>query len=440
MLAYPSMKDSGVWWIGPIPQGWALSKLKYVSEFAPKVSSVFNKDSPVGYVPMDCVRNGYMIPREALLSEMETGLVRFQEGDIVMAKVTPCFENGNIAIGSGLSQRIAFGSSELFVFRSSTIDQRYLFYYLQTQGFKQMCAATMTGTAGLKRVSAYFVRNAPIPVPTTSDQQRISSYLDDCCARIDTAIAEAKASIGEYKLLRQSVITQAVTKGLSPNAPMKHSGVEWIGEIPLTWNRGNLKVLFSFGRGLPITKADLTEDGVLVVSYGQIHAKTNTGTCLDDSLLRHVASSYLNTNVGSLIYNGDIVFADTSEDLEGMGNAVLMDRHEAVFAGYHTIVARPNDKTMSTYLAYLFRSDPWRSQLRSRATGIKVFSITQRMLKSCTVILPPEPDRSAIVSYLNSICARIDGLISEKQSMTSDLEAYKKSLIYEVVTGKRRVA
>ena len=211
MLAYPSMKDSGVWWIGPIPQGWALSKVKSVSEFAPKVSSVFNKDSPVGYVPMDCVRNGYMIPREALLSEMETGLVCFQEGDIVMAKVTPCFENGNIAVSSGLSQRIAFGSSELFVFRSSTIDQRYLFYYLQTQGFKQMCAATMTGTAGLKRVSAYFVRNAPIPVPTTNDQQRISSYLDDCCARIDGLVAEKQSIAADLESYKKSLIYEVVT-------------------------------------------------------------------------------------------------------------------------------------------------------------------------------------------------------------------------------------
>jgi len=418
------MKDSGVEWIGEMPAAWNMTKLKYVYTQS-NAGEVIDK----GYwgsgrqLLYTCRQTPMTSDYEGFPERKRTG-----EEDLLLTRnATPyIFVPVNGSIYSNVVQRIAIQRDYV---------RRFVRYAL-IGGAQALVAYGDT-------IPSYNMKvwdNICFPKAPRRIQEDIADYLDSTCADIDTAIAEAKASVEEYKLLRQSVIAQAVTKGLDLNAPMKNSGVEWIGEIPLTWNRGNLKVLFSFGRGLPITKADLTEDGVLVVSYGQIHAKTNTGTCLDDSLLRHVASSYLNTNVGSLIYNGDIVFADTSEDLEGMGNAVLMDRHEAVFAGYHTIVARPNDKTMSTYLAYLFRSDPWRSQLRSRATGIKVFSITQRMLKSCTVILPPEPDRSAIVSYLNSICARIDGLMSEKQSMTSDLESYKKSLIYEVVTGKRRVA
>ncbi|RIE17396.1 restriction endonuclease subunit S [Candidatus Cryosericum septentrionale] len=434
--SYPHMEDSGIEWVGEIPTHWRILRLRSIFR---NVSERNHPDAEV----LSLYRDWGVLPKASrndnhnVTSEDTTQYKFVRVGNLVINKMKAW--QGSLAI-SGY-EGIVSPAYYVCEFISEQVDKRFIHYLLRCDAYAQDFERLSTGMrVGQWDLGIGDFMRVPLICPSLVEQQEMSSYLDSACADINIAVAETKASIEEYKLLKQSVITQAVTKGLDPNVPMKDSGVEWIGEIPLTWNRGNLKVLFSFGRGLPITKADLTEDGVLVVSYGQIHAKTNTGTCLDDSLLRHVASSYLNTNVGSLIYNGDIVFADTSEDLEGMGNAVLMDRHEAVFAGYHTIVARPNDKTMSTYLAYLFRSDPWRSQLRSRATGIKVFSITQRMLKSCTVILPPEPDRSAIVSYLNSICARIDGLISEKQSMTSDLESYKKSLIYEVVTGKRRVA
>lgn len=215
---------------------------------------------------------------------------------------------------------------------------------------------------------------------------------------------------------------------------MKDSGVEWIAQIPKNWQVKRLKNLFSFGKGLPITKADLVENGVAVISYGQIHAKSNTGTHLSKGLLRFVPEIFLETNPSSLISKHDIIFADTSEDLDGLGNAVLMDIDGEVFAGYHTIILHPIDIRFSKYLAYLFLTDAWRSQLRASASGIKVFSVTQKMLRSCNVIIPSQKECDIITSFLDIQCIKINSIISEAKASIEEYKSWKASIIYEAVT------
>ena len=217
-------------------------------------------------------------------------------------------------------------------------------------------------------------------------------------------------------------------------AEMKDSGIEWISQIPPDWEVKRLKELFSFGKGLPITKADLVDSGVSVISYGQIHAKSNTGTHMAKSLLRYVPKTFLETNPSAILKKGDIVLADTSEDLNGLGNAVLMDIDDTVFAGYHTIILHPSDADFSKYLSYLFQTVNWRSQLRANASGIKVFSVTQKMLRSCNLILPPKSVRDAITAYLDTQCAKIDEIIAQAKASIEDYKQWKASIIYEAVT------
>ena len=215
---------------------------------------------------------------------------------------------------------------------------------------------------------------------------------------------------------------------------LNDSGAEWIGEIPLNWTVKPLKWIVKFGKGLPITKDNLIEQGVPVVSYGQIHSKANNGTHLQDELIRFVSETYLESNPLSLGKKGDIFFADTSEDYAGIGNAVLVDIDAPVFAGYHTVIVRPNDQAYSRYLAYLFLTDAWRSQLCSRASGIKVFSITQGLLKKTTVILPPAEKIAGMTDYLDRKCSQIDAIIARQQEVIEKLKAYKLSVITEAVT------
>ena len=220
---------------------------------------------------------------------------------------------------------------------------------------------------------------------------------------------------------------------------MKNSGVEWIGEIPDDWEVTPLKKLFSFGKGLPITKENLVEKGLPVISYGQIHSKSNTGTKLQSELLRYVSNSYLDSNPNSLVHSGDFIFADTSEDLEGCGNCCYIDKEIKLFAGYHTVILQSKISKDNKYLAYLFKTDEWRKQLREKLVEVKLYSITQKALKSTSVILPPKETQQRIASYLDKKCSKIEETIQNQQQVIEKLKAYKQSLITEAVTGKVKI-
>ena len=215
---------------------------------------------------------------------------------------------------------------------------------------------------------------------------------------------------------------------------MKDSGSEWIGQIPQEWNTSRLRSRFVFGKGLPITKADLTESGIGVVSYGQIHSKANIGTTIKPELVRYVDTKYLNTNQSSLVTNGDFIFADTSEDLSGCGNCVYVDVSSTLFAGYHTMILRPMGKASTKYYSYLFATDAWRSQIRAQASGVKLFSITQKMLRDALLIEPSEEEKERIVRYLDEKSSAIDALIAAKEKTNALLKERRQSIIYEAVT------
>lgn len=371
------------------------------------------------------------------VTSLDTGSYKFvRKGELVINKMKAW--QGSL----GISDYEGIVSPAYYVcrFTSDEVDKKYFHYLIRCKAYAQEFERLSTGM----RIGQWdlgiddFMRTFAI-VPPIPEQSSIASHLDEQCAKIDAWISDAKESIEEYKRWKASLISEIVTKGVDVNPPMKNSGIEWIDVIPDSWEVTRLKIIFSFSKGLSITKADLTETGIPVVSYGQIHSKTNTGTHLSDELLRFVPEKYLEESPDALLQYGDIVLADTSEDLDGLGNAVLMDRKEEVFAGYHTIIMRPTNADYSKYLSYLFKTDCWRSQLRANASGIKVFSVTQKMLKACNIILPPLNEQLQIVSYLDKKCAIIDSMILEKESIISELNDYKKSLIYEVVTGKRKV-
>lgn len=220
----------------------------------------------------------------------------------------------------------------------------------------------------------------------------------------------------------------------------KPTGIAWLPELPEGWEVRRFRTLYGFGKGLPITKADLKETGIPVISYGQIHAKTNTGVTLDRALLRYVSEEYLTSLPKCLLQLGDMAIADTSEDLEGCGNAVLMDCKEPVFAGYHTIIARIRDRRHDKYLAYVFRSQPWREQVRHLVHGVKVFSVTKQVLSATSFPIPPLAEQRAIVAFLDGKCGKIDRWVAAKEREVALLKELKQSMIAEAVTGATNVA
>lgn len=206
------MKDSGVEWIGKIPKEWNITRLKYLVDFEPSCNtSRLTDTSEITYTPMECVKNGTFENRSALYGNLSRTLTPFQNGDIAMAKVTPCFENGNIAIMDHLFSGFGLGSSELFVFRTRKIFTPYFFYWLRNSAFKERACATMTGTGGLKRISPTFIRNCPVHCPSLAEQQEITDYLDAKCTEIDRLIAKKEQLVKELEGYKKSLIYEVVT-------------------------------------------------------------------------------------------------------------------------------------------------------------------------------------------------------------------------------------
>ena len=396
------------------------------------------------FVPFTNIFNNFRVDVDNVrLVAMTKGEVqnRVETGDILFLMSSEDYES--IGKPSVVSDKVG----ELYLnsfcrglrIRRSEVCPDYVAYYLSAESVRQLLRLE---ARGFTRINLKIDRLASqeVLLPKLSVQRQIVAYLDEKAAAIDARVAVLEKKLAAYRRLKASVINRAVTRGLDPKAEMKDSGVDWIGKIPAGWEARNLTQCCDFFKGLAITKADLTESGTPVISYGQIHSKLNIGTHLRPELLRHVPEAIAAADPGSRLKVGDIVFADTSEDVEGCGNCVLIDAEFPVYAGYHAIVARPDESGRSRYLSYLFNAPRWRAQIRAKVAGIKMFSITQRIFKGVSLLLPSVADANAIADYLDAECAKIDkaaGLV------TREIELYRKlkrSLINEVVTGKRKVA
>ena len=216
----------------------------------------------------------------------------------------------------------------------------------------------------------------------------------------------------------------------------KPSGVEWLGDVPEGWEVKPLRSVFKFSKGLTITKENLQDEGVNCVNYGEIHSKY--GFRLNPAIhpLRCVSPEYLSSNPEALIGDGDFVFADTSEDLGGSGNFTHLRSDNSIFAGYHTIIARPRKGTCSLLLAYQIHSSVFRSQIQSQVKGVKVFSISQGILKAAKCLLPPHDEQTAIAEFLESELLKFDTLTAEAQCAIDLLQERRTALISAAVTGQ----
>ena len=215
----------------------------------------------------------------------------------------------------------------------------------------------------------------------------------------------------------------------------KDSGVKWLEQIPQHWEVIPFGRKFTYGKGLPITKADLTEEGESVISYGQIHSKINTGTSISENLVKKVSSDFLNSHPQCLLSQGDFVFADTSEDLEGVGACAFNDYEKPLFAGYHTVIARPYQIEYPKYFAYLFQSSSWRKMVQTIANSVKVYSITKGLLRRTYLLFPPLSEQLSIVSYLDGKVSAMDRLVLLTQQKVEHLKALKQAIIQQAVTG-----
>lgn len=424
------MKESGIEWIKAIPSNWNISKIDQL--YVPRNTKVSDFD----YQPLSVTMQG-IVPQ--LESAAKTNA--HDSRKLVM--------KGDFAINSRSDRRGSCGISEYtgsvslintVLKPKEDMNARYYNWLFHTSMFSDefyrwghgiVDDLWSTGWQEMKKIS--------IPSPSLEEQHKIADFLDQKCSEIDALTADIQTQIETLEEYKKSVITEAVTKGLDPNVKMKDSGVEWIGKIPKNWSTSKLKYLFSSGKGLSITKQDLEEYGLPVVSYGQIHSKLNSGTGINADLIRFVSKRF-SIHKQCKVNKFDFIFADTSEDYDGCGNCCYNRNDNIIYAGYHCIVLHSLNNEDNRYLAYLFKTDSWRKQIREIASGVKVFSITQKNIINASVMLPSKEEQQKIADFLDQKCSEIDLTISEKQQQLETLAEYKKSLIYEYVTGKKEVA
>lgn len=214
----------------------------------------------------------------------------------------------------------------------------------------------------------------------------------------------------------------------------KDSGVEWLGSVPVHWDTKQLRYLGRFRKGLTITKADLSDAGIPCLNYGEVHSKYPFEVNQDLDSLRFIPESYLEETPSAKINFGDLVFADTSEDITGVGNFSHVSGSGPLAAGYHTIIFTLSDSAGSRFLAYSLDSELFRAQLRTAVKGVKVFSITQEILKAAFSWLPPLEEQNQIARFLDYETARIDALIEEQQRLMELLKEKRQAVISHAVT------
>lgn len=403
-------------------------RLKDFTELTPNyVGHPINGD--VSFVPMESLRNGEIDLKEIPFSQAAGKYTFFENGDLLIAKVTPCFENGNIAIAKDLTQGIGFGSSEIFVLRVNYKKalNTYMFYVSETEDFQDKACATMHGVGGLKRIDPLFMRTYEFNLPSLEVQQRIVSYLDDKTAKIDKAVSLLQRKRDAYTRLKSSIINRAVTRGLNPNVKLKDSGVEWIGMIPENWTIRRFKEVFSHyttgftpesknannfeGQNTWITIADMTKKNV-----------SESNLCLSDEAIQKAQQPI--TPKGSLLFSfklsiGKVAFAE--KDLytnEAIVSLIPSSRYILDFFYYYLPIVCLNNATENIY-------------------GAKM--LNQKIISNMIFALPPKEEQQAIASYLDTHCSRIDHAISIVDKQIDAYTRLKKSLINEVVTGKRKV-
>ena len=421
-----AMKDSGIPWIREIPSHWKTDNIG--SLYSQRNEKVSDKDYP----PLSVSKMG-------VVPQLETA-AKTDDGDN-----RKLVRKGDFAINSRSDRRGSCGISaydgsvsliNTILTPRTEMNPRYYDWLFHTSVFADefykwghgiVDDLWTTRWTEMKRIS--------IVVPPMLEQQSIADFLDKKCGEIDEMVSLQEKIIEELKAYKQSVITEAVCRGLNPDVPMKDSGIEWIGQIPSHWATTRLRNLGTTQNGIS-QGGDYFGEGYPFVSYSDVYK--NYSLPIE---VKGLAKSNEKEQELFSVRRGDVFFTRTSETIEeiGFSSVCLETIPKAVFAGF-LIRFRPNDDSMDNlYAKFFFRSNIHRAYFVKEMNLVIRASLSQDLLKSLPVILPPKEEQEKIGEYLEQRCSEVDTLISIKQSKIEALKEYKKSIIYEYITGKKEI-
>ena len=439
------MKDSGVEWIGQIPEDWDVARLCDIKSekkfaivdgpFGSAISTNDYREKGVPLIRISNLKNGEVSDEDMVyISEELAESVRrscIGLSDIVFAKT-------GATIGKcGINRLIKYGilaSSCIKISISHKYNCDYFYYIFSTDQFNQALRNTCTGTTR-DTINLTPFSKLNVLLPPYCIQNRIASYLDRKCRQIDAIIARQQEAIEKLKAYKLSVITEAVTKGVNPDVPMKDSEIDFIGSIPETWRICRLRNIGTLQNGIS-KGGEFFGHGFPFVSYGDVYRNFSLPVQVA-GLIDSSDEERRNYSVES----GDIFFTRTSETIEEVGFSSVCEETipDATFAGFLIRVRPFTDDLVSKFSKYYFRSNHHRYYLVKQMNLVTRASLGQDLLKSMPVLVPPKDEQISIAAYLDKKCGAIESSIEYKQRVIERLTAYKKSLIYEVVTGKKEV-
>lgn len=419
-----AMKDSGVEWIGEIPEEWEMIRLGAVLESVTDKNKANKEQNALKFTM------GAIVPKEIHADDDLTAYTLVQANDIIVNGLNLEFDFITQRVGI-VRQGGAITSAYITTRPTKNVAPNFMCYFLKGA---DSCKALHSMGRGLRKILAYKeLRTHFATVPNLSEQQRIADFLDTQTAEIDASIAKTQESIEEYKKLKQAVITQAVTKGIRPGRVMKDSGVEWIGEIPEEWDISTLgRVTREMRNGYVGPTRDLfVEEGERYLQ--SLHIKD--GGIYFEKQPYYVTREWLSSR--PTVKAGDILIVQTGD----IGQVGLVTEEYAGCGCHALIIATPDEVLISPkFLTYYLMSHTGRELVLAHKTGALLPHLNSGKIKFAFVCVPTDiAEQQEIAAYLDEKCAAIDTLIEKKQAIITELEAYKKSLIYEYVTGKKEV-
>lgn len=423
------MKDSGIKWIGAIPQDWQLSKIG--SLYTQRNEKVSDKD----YQPLSVTMQG-ILPQLATAAKTDDGDNR------KLVRV------GDFAINSRSDRRGSCGISPLdgsvsliniILTPRTAMHPGYYNWLFHTTLFADEFYKWGHGiVADLWTTRWQEMKSITVPVPEYAEQERIAAFLDAECAEIDAVLEKTRASIEEYKKLKQAVITQAVTKGVRGDRPMKDSGIEWIGDIPAEWRKTQLRHCAAIKSGITLGKKYEKTDSLVERPYLRV-ANVQDGY-VDLSVLTTIEVTQ-DEDLKYRLRAGDVLMTEGGDrDKLGRGCVWHGEIEPCLHQNHIFAVQTSKDTLLPEFLEYLTVSDVGRSYFD--VTAIKTTNLactSSSKVLAFTIPLPSVEEQAEIVEALNTKCAGIDALVAKKQQYLTEIENYKKSLIYEYVTGKKEV-
>lgn len=425
------MKPSGIEWIGDIPDDWEVRRLKGLGE----------QTIGLTYSPQDITDNsGTLVLRS---SNIQNGKLVLDRDDNVYVSIDVenkilkdediliCSRNGSRNLVGKTAFVITYGKKLSYgafttIFRSKY--NKFLFYVFNAGVFEYHLASYNTST--INQLTTSMLNEIRVPFPPVKTQQKIADYLDEKCGEIDATISKQKESIEKLKAYKQSLISETVTKGLDKSAPLKPSGIEWIGDIPAHWEVKKLKFVANFNQN---TLPEDT-DGQFELKYIDIG---NVSSVDGIKEIQYFNFSNAPSRARRIVKYGDIIVSTVRTYLRAITS--IKEDYDNCICSTGFAVITPKDNVQQDFVVYAIENESFIAQIIANSQGISYPAINVSQLENLKLAFPSVKEQKEIVDFLKTKLLEIDLTINKKQNIIQKLDAYKKSLIFECITGKHKI-